>query len=178
MLRQSCFHRGGDAQRLVNPADVVVHEVQRDRVRVVLGGEYFSIGKKLTRISFTFGSSSVAGSGVWTFTQPSTRRLFPPWWKAIRKGNPDPRHISTSFVERQNLTMRMSMRRFTRLTNGFSKKAENHAHAVALRFMHYNFCRIEKTLRVTPAMEAGLAQHPWTIEELVGLLEAADKNAA
>lgn len=86
-------------------------------------------------------------------------------------GIPDPKHVSTSFVERQNLTMRMSMRRFTRLTNGFSKKLENHGHAVALNFLHYNFCRVHKTLRVTPAMEAGIADHVWTMEELVGLLE-------
>jgi IS1 family transposase len=91
---------------------------------------------------------------------------------AVLQGNPDPKHISTSFVERQNLTMRMGMRRFTRLTNGFSKKIENHIAAIALHFMHYNFCRVHKTLRVTPAMEAGLAHHVWTIEELVGLLVA------
>ncbi len=89
----------------------------------------------------------------------------------ILSGQPDPNHISTSFVERQNLSMRMGMRRFTRLTNAFSKKIENHGHAVALHFMHYNFVRIHKTLRVTPAMEAGLANHPWTIEELIGLME-------
>jgi IS1 family transposase len=83
-------------------------------------------------------------------------------------GNPDPKHISTSFVERQNLTMRMSMRRFTRLTNGFSKKVENHAYAVAIHYMHYNFCRIHKTLRCTPSMEAGLTDHVWTIEEMLG----------
>ena len=86
-------------------------------------------------------------------------------------GNPDPAHVSTSYVERQNLTMRMSMRRFTRLTNGFSKKIDNHAHAVALHFVHYNFCRVHKTLRVTPAMEAGLSDHIWSIEELVSLLD-------
>jgi IS1 family transposase len=85
-------------------------------------------------------------------------------------GIPNPKHVSTSFVERQNLTMRMSMRRFTRLTNGFSKKLENHGHAVALYFMHYNFCRVHKTLRVTPAMEAGLADHIWSLEELINLL--------
>jgi hypothetical protein len=81
-------------------------------------------------------------------------------------------HVSTSFVERQNLTMRMSMRRFTRLTNGFSKKIENMKHAVALNFMHYNFCRIHQTLRVTPAMEAGIADHVWELDELVALIES------
>ncbi len=85
-------------------------------------------------------------------------------------GNPDPKHVSTSFVERQNLSMRMSIRRFTRLTNAFSKKAENHAAAVALWFMYYNFCRVHQTLRVTPAMEAGISNHVWTIEELVSLI--------
>ncbi len=89
---------------------------------------------------------------------------------AVVAGNPDPKHISTSYVERQNLTMRMSMRRFTRLTNAFSKKIENHEAAIALHFMHYNYCRVHKTLRVTPAMEAGLSNHVWTVEELVGLL--------
>lgn len=81
-------------------------------------------------------------------------------------GNPDPKHVSTSFVERQNLTMRMSMRRFTRLTNGFSKKIENHIHAVAIHFIHYNFARIHKTLRITPAMAAGLTDHVWSLEEI------------
>jgi IS1 family transposase len=93
-------------------------------------------------------------------------------------GRPDPKHISTSYIERQNLTMRMGMRRFTRLTNGFSKKIENHAHAVALHYMHYNFCRIHQTLRVTPAMEAGIASHVWTIEEVVSLLDRSAKIAA
>jgi IS1 family transposase len=88
----------------------------------------------------------------------------------VVSGNPDPKLVTTSFVERQNLTMRMSMRRFTRLTNGFSKKLENHAAAVALYFMYYNFCRVHQTLRVTPAMEAGIAEHVWSIEEIVGLL--------
>jgi IS1 family transposase len=87
-------------------------------------------------------------------------------------GEPDLRHVSTSYVERQNLTMRMSMRRFTRLTNAFSKKLVNHEAAIALHYMHYNFCRIHQTLRVTPAMEAGIAHHVWSIEELVKLLDA------
>ena len=85
-------------------------------------------------------------------------------------GDPDETHISTSYIERQNLTMRMSMRRFTRLTNGFSKKIENLECAVALHFMYYNFARVHKTLRVTPAMEAGIADHVWNIEEILDLL--------
>ena len=86
-------------------------------------------------------------------------------------GNPDERHISTSFVERQNLTMRMSMRRFTRLTNAFSKKLDNHKAAVALYFMWYNFARIHQTLRVTPAMEAEISDHVWEAEEVARLVE-------
>ena len=85
-------------------------------------------------------------------------------------GNPDPRHVSTSYVERQNLTMRMSMRRFTRLTNAFSKKIENHSAAVALFYMYYNFGRIHQTLRVTPAMAAGVSDYVWDIEEIVALM--------
>jgi IS1 family transposase len=90
------------------------------------------------------------------------------------QGHPDWEQISTSHVERQNLTMRMAMRRFTRLTNGFSKKAENHAYAVALHYMYYNFGRIHKTLRVTPAMEAGVSDHVWTMEEIAALMDAND----
>lgn len=88
-------------------------------------------------------------------------------------GNPDEKHISTSFVERQNLTMRMGMRRFTRSTNGFSKKIENHIYAIALHFMFYNYGRVHKTLRVTPAMEARISDHVWTLEEIASL---ADSN--
>ena len=85
-------------------------------------------------------------------------------------GNPDPAHVSTSYVERHNLTMRMSMRRFTRLANAFSKKVENHVAAVALHFMHYNFARIHQTLRVASAMAAGVTDHVWEIGEIVDLL--------
>lgn len=88
-------------------------------------------------------------------------------------GKPDKKHVSTSYIERQNLTMRMGMRRFTRLTNGFSKKLENHEHAIALHYMHYNFCRIHQTLRVTPAMEAGISDHVWSLAEIVALLDEA-----
>ena len=91
--------------------------------------------------------------------------------KQVIAGNPDMNLVSTSYVERQNLTMRMGMRRFTRLTNGFSKKIENHMHAVALHYMHYNFVRIHKTLRCTPAMEAGVSKKLWSIEDIVALLD-------
>ena len=91
--------------------------------------------------------------------------------KQVVTGDPKAKHISTSYVERQNLTMRMSLRRFTRLTNAFSKKVENHAHAIALHFMYYNFVRIHKTLRVTPAMAAGISKKLWSIEDLAKLLE-------
>lgn len=105
---------------------------------------------------------------------PASVRYSPATVTSIKKeyvcGEPDPTHVSTSIVERQNLTMRMSMRRFTRLTNGFSKKIENHAAAVALYFVYYNFARIHKTLRVTPAMEAGISDHVWSIDEIVALL--------
>ena len=90
--------------------------------------------------------------------------------KAVISGTPDYRHVSTSYTERNNLTMRMQMRRFTRLTNAFSKKVENHAAAIALHFMHYNFARIHQTLRVTPAMEAGVADHVWSLEEIISLI--------
>jgi IS1 family transposase len=87
-------------------------------------------------------------------------------------GQPDPKHISTSFVERQNLTMRMHMRRFTRLTNAHSKKLENHCHMLALHFMYYNFAKIHETLRTTPAMAAGVTTKLWEVEDIVGLLAA------
>ncbi len=93
-------------------------------------------------------------------------------------GNPNPKYISTSYVERQNLTMRMHIRRFTRLTNTFSKKLENHTAAVALHFVWYNFVRVHQTLRVTPAMEAGISDRVWNIVDIVALLDAAEKKAA
>src|SRR5712692_4419924 len=101
---------------------------------------------------------------------PAERRYSPAVCTGSREqtitGDPDPHHISTSYVERQNLTMRMHMRRFTRLTNAFSKKIENHCHAIALHFVYYNFVKIHKTLRVTPAMQAGISDHVWSLEEI------------
>ncbi len=105
----------------------------------------------------------------------AARRYSPTECVGTRKdkiaGNPDPRHVSTSYVERQNLTMRMSMRRFTRLTNAFSKKLENHAHMVALYALWYNFVRIHKTLRTSPAMAAGIETRLWSMEDVVRLIE-------
>lgn len=105
------------------------------------------------------------------------RRYSPPQCVGTKRqtvlGKPDPAHVSTSYVERQNLTMRMSMRRFTRLTNAFSKKVENLDHAVSLHYMHYNFARIHQTLRITPAMAAGVTDHVWGIGEIVALMDAA-----
>lgn len=105
-------------------------------------------------------------------------RYSPAVCTGVRKrrveGNPDPAHVSTSYVERNNLTMRMSMRRFTRLTNAFSKKVENHTHSVALHFMHYNFCRQHKSLnKLTPAMAAGVADRLWDVEDIVALVDEA-----
>ncbi len=103
------------------------------------------------------------------------KRYSPPKCIGSKKhtmiGNPDPKHVSTSYVERQNLTMRMSMRRFTRLTNAFSKKVENLAASVSLHFMYYNFARIHQTLRVTPAMEAVITDHVWELEEIVNVID-------
>ena len=96
----------------------------------------------------------------------------------VVSGDPDPMHISTSYIERQNLQMRMSMRRFTRLTNGHSKKVENHEHALALHYVHYNFARPQKALGGTPAMAAGLADRAWSVEDIIALLDAAEKKAA
>ena len=105
------------------------------------------------------------------------RRYSPPECIGIDlrrvSGDPDPDHISTSFVERQNLTMRMHLRRLTRLTNAFSKKLENHMHAISLHYLHYNFCRIHKTLRVTPAMEAGIEHTVRDYEWIVSLIDEA-----
>ena len=90
--------------------------------------------------------------------------------KSVVRGRPNKKKISTSYVERQNLTMRMSMRRFARLSNAFSKKVENHMHAISLHYMYYNFGRIHQTLKVTPAMAAKVTDHVWTLEEIAGLI--------
>lgn len=116
--------------------------------------------------------------GVDDFGKEASRRYSPAHCTGAEKrrimGDPDLKEVSTSYVERANLTMRMHMRRFTRLTNAFSKKLENHMAAISLHFMYYNFCRIHKTLRVTPAMEAGITDHVWNLEEVVALIPAEE----
>jgi IS1 family transposase len=109
-------------------------------------------------------------------TSPEAQRRYSPpiclgAEKSEIRGTPDPEHISTSYVERQNLSMRMGMRRFTRLTNAFSKKLENHMHALSIYFMHYNFVRIHQTLRVTPAMEAGVTDRLWDLTDIVRIVD-------
>jgi IS1 family transposase len=115
---------------------------------------------------------------IYSADRPDAARYSPATCIGIEKkraiGSPDPAHVSTSYVERANLTMRMSMRRYTRLTKAFSKKIENHAAAVGLYFMWYNFGRIHQTLKMTPAMKAGIAARPWTVEEILAL--TADSN--
>ncbi len=96
----------------------------------------------------------------------------------VKFGAPDPEHINTSYVERQNLSMRMGMRRFTRLTNAFSKKLDNHVHALAIYFMHYNFVRVHQTLRCTPAMQASVTDKLWSLDDIAALVEAREESAA
>jgi IS1 family transposase len=136
------------------------HRVYADAVEMAFGGDIDYA--MLVKLYGTSGESTESRYSPATCIGCRT---------GVLSGEPDPNHISTSYVERQNLSMRMGMRRFTRLTNGFSKKVENHGHMVALYFMHYNFCRVHKTLRVTPAMEAGLTDHVWSIGELCALMQ-------
>src|SRR5437764_792966 len=135
----------------------------------------------LQAVEEAFGADVDYGMLVKLYGEPShspeaARRYSPTECVEARKdtitGTPDPRHISTSYTERANLTMRMSMRRFTRLTNAFSKKLENHAHMVALYALWYNFVRIHKTLRVTPAMAAGIESRLWSMEDVVKMVDA------
>jgi IS1 family transposase len=130
----------------------------------------------LEMVSAAFGNAVDFGMLVKLYGKGDTQgRYSPPQCIGAKKtsviGNPDPKYISTSYVERQNLNMRMGMRRFTRLTNAFSKKLENHCHALALYFMFYNFVRIHKTLKTSPAMAAGITKKLWEMNDIVNLLD-------
>jgi len=157
------------AERLANRMQLTTdgHRVYADAVETAFGSEIdYAMLVKI------YGADRTESEARYSPAECMGCRTIP------ISGNPKAKDISTSFVERQNLTMRMQMRRFTRLTNAFSKKIENHGNAVALHFMYYNFCRVHQTLRVTPAMEAGIANHVWSLDELVGLLGARMQGAA
>jgi len=145
----------------------------RGRIQLTTDGH----GAYLVAVPGAFGHAIDYAQLIKVYGVPANgeKRYSPPECLGMKveeiSGNPDPAHISTSYVERQKLNFRMGMRRFTRLTNAFSKKVENHAHAVALYTMFYNFARIHQTLRVTPAMEAGVADHPWELEEIAALIQ-------
>jgi IS1 family transposase len=152
------------AARLANKVQLTTDNLKTylDAVEDAFGGEIdYAILVKL------FGDTN-AGAGRYSPAECTGTR------KERMMGNPDEKHISTSYVERHNLTMRMSMRRFMRLTNAFSKKVEAHLHAQALYFTHYNFCRQHKTLRVSPAMAAGLSKTLWSIDDILALIDARE----
>ncbi len=151
------------ASRLTNRVQLTT-----DSLKVYLNAVDYAFGIDIDYaiLEKQYGSFVTNGSAAHRYTPAKITSMK----AATITGDPDRKHVSTSYVERQNLTMRMHMRRFTRLTNGFSKKIENHAHSVALHFMYYNFCKIHQTLRVTPAMEAGLTTRPWDLSDLVALL--------
>ena len=175
-----CFHLG---TRDANAAMLVMEDLAsrlKHRVQITTDGHKAYLravegafgwnGADYAMLVKLFGA---APDGTHRYSQPEIVATQAEWIM----GNPNPAKVSTSYAERQNLTMRMNMRRFTHLTNAFSKKMENHGHALALYFMHYNFARPHQTLtqakggiKQTPAMAAGVADHVWTMEEIVGLL--------
>jgi IS1 family transposase len=145
-------------QRIINPP-----QLSSDAYQAYMGAiiRYFGQDVDYAHEHKVFASELNTGRG--RYSPPSMLQCS----KDVLIGNPDPEHISTAYVERQNLTMRMTMRRFTCLTNGFSKKRGNLVAAVCLHFAHYNFCRTHKTLKTTPAVAHGLENHVWTVEELL-----------
>jgi IS1 family transposase len=167
------YHVG---KRTPNDAYVFLGDLKKrlaNRVQLTSDGSF----AYLQAVSVTFNDDIDYSQLVKLYGKPqfNDSRYSPPVCVGARKkkmiGNPDRNLISTSFIERQNLTIRMQSRRFTRLTNAFSKKLENHKMACALHFFHYNFCRIHQTLRVTPVMQAGIENHVWSIVEIADLLE-------
>jgi IS1 family transposase len=168
----------------VGPRDAATaHEFMQDlasrlRHRVQLTTDSLRVYLEAVEDAFGIDVDYATLQKVYRSEPTGERRYSPPKIQSSHTeviiGQPNPKHIATSYIERQNLTMRMSMRRFTRLTNAFSKKIENHTAAIALYYMYYNFCRVHQTLRVTPAMQAGVSDHVWSLDEVVMLLEAAE----
>jgi IS1 family transposase len=165
-------------ERTIEDASTFMHDLRgrlgQERVQITTDGLRAyreAVGDAFETVDFA-QLHKVYGSEP---TTTGARRYSPPTVAGthvtVVAGDPDPGEISTSYVERQNLTMRMGMRRFTRLTNGFSKKVENLAHAVSLHYMHYNFARRHQTLGCTPAQAAGVADHRWTLREIAALLD-------
>jgi IS1 family transposase len=169
MIAWNVGNRDAETARefMLNVADRLANRVQ-------LTTDGFA--KYLKAVDNAFGNDIDFAQLIKVYGKPQDEHRYSPAQvisteKRAIKGDPDKAKVSTSYVERQNLNMRMGMRRFTRLTNAFSKKIENHCHSLALYFMYYNFVRIHTTIRVTPAMEVGLTKKLWTIEDLVRLTE-------
>lgn len=147
-------------RRVANPVQITTDGLHHYTTAVP---DAFGLDADFAQLVKLFGDFGQFDSPEGRYSPPRIAEVI----SKVRLGNPDPDHISTSFVERQNLTMRMALRRLTRLTNAFSKKLDNLKAAVTLHFAYYNFCRVHSTLRVTPAMEAGLTDHVWSISELL-----------
>ena len=150
---------------------------------IVFGVQFFQFCEESRRDSRPYDIYRVLSYDLWPIDLHALPRPIPKAENlaveligklAIIAGDPDRKHISTSYVERANLTMRMGMRRFTRLTNAFSKKFENHCHMISLHMFHYNFIRIHQTIRCTPAMAAGVTDQLWSMSDLVALIESRE----
>jgi hypothetical protein len=177
---ETAWEPEGSAQWTPVFGQFVVEEERRsyDSIAADMGGSVFNASAPPASGWRHTPLTAVLPRGGGLFYHGTTALSFDITTKSVsRIGAPDPDHISTSYVERQNRTMRMHMRRFTRLTDGFSKKAENHAYAVALHFMYYNFCKIHLTIRTTPAMRAGVTQRMWEVVDLVRMIEEWENRA-
>ena len=177
-----CWHVGTRDAEAAYEFMTDVADRLANRVQLTTDGHAAYLSAVDAAFSRTTGVDYAQLVKIYGTSPEAQRRYSPPICLGAQKseirGTPDPEHISTSYVERQNLSMsmRMGMRRFTRLTNAFSKKLENHMHALSIYFMHYNFVRIHQTLRVTPAMEAGVTDRLWSLEDMVGIVDDCEAN--